>query len=98
MRDRYQNYYAFPGLIHQFCTQHLLRDPADAAETYPGAHWPVQIADTLRGLVHAANTARGQGRPAVPAGIAAPLVHAFRQGVILGLGQVSRREGRGQSR
>ena len=96
VHDRYQNYDAFPGLIHQLCTAHLLRDLADAAETYPGAHWPVQIADALRGLIHAANTARDQHLPAVPDLIAAPLEHAFRHGVILGLGQVPRRQGRKQ--
>ncbi len=96
VHDRYQNYDAFPGLIHQLCTAHLLRDLADAAETYPGAHWPVQVADALRGLIHVASTARGQGLTAVPDLIAAPLEHAFRHGVILGLSQVPRREGRGQ--
>lgn len=96
VHDRYQNYDAFPGLIHQLCTAHLLRDLADAAETYPGAHWPAQVADALRGLIHAANTARSQHLAAVPADIAGPLVHAFRHGVILGLGQVPRRPGRGQ--
>ncbi|HEY2314118.1 MAG TPA: transposase [Streptosporangiaceae bacterium] len=54
VHDRYQNYDAFPGLIHQLCAQHLLRDLADAAETYPGAHWPIQIAQALQGLIHAA--------------------------------------------
>jgi transposase len=96
VHDRYQNYDAFPGLIHQLCAAHLLRDLADAAETYPDAHWPVQIADALRGLIHAANTARARGLAAVPGEIADPLVHAFRHGVILGLGQVPRREGRAQ--
>jgi transposase len=96
VHDRYQNYDAFPGPIHQLCTAHLLRDLADAAETYPGAHWPVQIADALRGLIHAANTARDQHLPAVPDLITAPLEHAFRHGVILGLGQVPRRQGRKQ--
>jgi transposase len=96
VHDRYQNYDALPGLIHQLCTAHLLRDLAAAAETYPGAHWPVQIADALRGLIHAANTARDQHLTAVPADIAGPLVHAFRHGVILGLSQVPRRQGRKQ--
>ena len=36
--DRYQNYDPFPGIIHQLCAAHLLRDLADAAETYPGCH------------------------------------------------------------
>ena len=97
VHDRYQNYEKFPGLTHQLCAQHLLRDAADAAETYPGAHWPVQIREALQGLIHAANTARAQGLPAVPDQAAAPLIRAFRHGVILGLSQVPRIPGRKQS-
>ena len=58
--------YSLPGLIHQLCTQHILRDLAGAAETYPDAHWPVQISQALQELIHAANTARAQGLPAIP--------------------------------
>lgn len=97
VHDRYQNYDAFPGLIHQLCTAHLLRDLADAADTYPQAHWPVQIREALQGLIHAANAARAQGLPAVPGDIAGPLIRAFRHGVILGLGQVKRADGRKQA-
>ena len=97
VHDRYQNYDAYPGIIHQLCTAHLLRDLADAAETYPGTIWPGQITDALRGLIHAANQARGQGRAAVPADIAAPLIHDFRHGVLAGLSDIPRRPGRKQS-
>jgi transposase len=38
VHDRYQNYDAIPGLIHQLCCQHLLRDLEDAAQQYPDAH------------------------------------------------------------
>ena len=96
VHDRYQNYDAFPGIIHQLCAAHLLRDLADAAETYPGAIWPGQIADALRGLIHAANQARSKGLAAVPGGIAAPLIHAFRHGVLAGLSDIPRRPGRKQ--
>jgi hypothetical protein len=96
VHDRYQNYDAYPGIIHQLCTAHLLRDLEDAAETYPGAHWPTQITQALQGLIHAANTARAHGLAAVPGEIAAPLIHAFKHGVILGLGQVKRAKGRKQ--
>jgi hypothetical protein len=96
VHDRYQNYDAFPGLIHQLCCQHLLRDLAGAAETYPDAHWPVQITQALQGLIHAAGTARAQGLPAIPSGLAAPLVKAFRHGVILGLGQVKKTGRKGE--
>jgi len=96
VHDRYQNYDSIPGLIHQLCCQHLLRDLADAAQEYPDAHWPPQIIQALQGLIHAANTARGQGLPAVPGHIAAPLIHAFRHGVLVGLSQVARVPGRKQ--
>jgi len=96
VHDRYQNYAAIPGLIHQLCAQHILRDLAAAAETCPGAHWPVQITQALQGLIHAANTARAQGLPAIPSEAAAPLIHAFRHGVLLGLSQIPRVPGRKQ--
>jgi hypothetical protein len=96
VHDRYQNYDAIPGLIHQLCAQHILRDLAAAAETYPLAHWPVQITQALQGLIHAANTARAQGLPAIPDDVAAPLTHAFRHGVLLGLSQIPRAPGRKQ--
>jgi transposase len=96
VHDRYQNYDAFPGLIHQLCCQHLLRDLEDATQTCPDAHWPVQITQALQGLIHAANTARARGLPAVSDAVAAPLIRAFRHGVILGLGQVKRVDGRKQ--
>jgi hypothetical protein len=96
VHDRYQNYDAIPGLIHQLCCQHLLRDLAGAAETCPEAHWPIQISQALQGLIHAANTARARGLPAIAGDIAAPLIHAFRHGVLLGLSQVPRVPGRKQ--
>ena len=95
VHDRYQNYDAFPGVIHQLCAAHRLRDLADAAETYPGAIWPGQTA-ALRGLIHAANQARDQGLAAVPDQIAAPLLHDFRHGVLAGLAGIPRRPGRKQ--
>jgi transposase len=96
VHDRYQNYDSFPGLIHQLCAAHLVRDLADAAEAYPDAHWPVQIREALQGLIHQANLARAQGLPAIPGQVAAPLIHAFRHGVILGLGQVKRTGGKAE--
>ena len=90
VHDRYQNYDAYPGIIHQLCAAHLLRDLADAAETYPGAIWPGQIADALRGLIHAANQARDKDLAAVPGDIATPLIHDFRHGVLAGLSDIPR--------
>jgi transposase len=88
VHDRYQNYDAIPGVLHQLCTQHILRDLEDAAQSYPDAVWPGQAMDALRALIHAANTARDKGLAAVPDGeIAADLV-LFRNAVRVGLSEV----------
>ena len=93
VHDRYQNYDAFDQISHQLCCQHLLRDLQDAAQTYPGAIWPAQIADALRGLSHAANMARRQCLQAVPAGLTAEHLRLFRHGVNVGLSDVRRARG-----
>jgi transposase len=98
VHDRYQNYDAkiFGHLVHQLCVQHLIRDCTDAAETYPDAHWPIQIRQALQGLIHAANLARAQNEKAIPAHLADPLVDAYRHGVRIGLKEVPRVPGRKQ--
>ena len=90
VHDRYQNYDHFGGISHQLCTAHLLRDIEDAAQTYPEAIWPAQIARELRALIHAANVARGQGLAAVPDELTAGHLRLFRNGVNAGLSQVRR--------
>ena len=83
-------YDAIPGVLHQLCTQHILRDLEDAAQSYPGAIWPGQAADALRALIHAANVSRDKGLAAVPdAGKGADLV-LFRNAVRVGLSEVRR--------
>jgi transposase len=78
-----------PALPISFCLAHLLRDVEDA-QCYPGAIWPGQIADALRGLIHRANLARARGLAAVPDQATAPLIRAFRHGVRVGLADVRR--------
>jgi transposase len=95
VHDSYQNYDAFPGLLHQLCAAHLSRDLEDAAQTYPDAHWPVQIRPALQGLPCREYCPR-PGHARCPADVAAPLIKAFRHGVILGLGHVKRVGGRKQ--
>jgi hypothetical protein len=90
VHDRYQNYDSFDGISHQLCCQHLLRDLEDAAQSYPNAIWPGQIAGALRGLIHQANLARDQGLAAVPADRTAEDLKLFRRGVAVGLSQVRR--------
>ena len=87
VHDRYQNYDSavFGDLIHQLCCAHLCRDLDGAGEVYPDAHWPAQIGDALRGLIHHANLAREAGRDAIEAAVRDKLVKQFRDGVRVGL-------------
>src|SRR5512135_1000138 len=78
VHDRYQNYDAFDGVAHQLCCQHLLRDLEDAAQSYPDAIWPGQIADALRALIHQANVARDKALAAVPDDESAADLRLFR--------------------
>jgi transposase len=86
--DRYQNYDAIPGVLHQLCTQHILRDLEDAAQSYPDAVWPGQATDALRALIHASNAARAKGLPAVPGDDTAADLSLFRNAVRVGLAEV----------
>jgi transposase len=87
VHDRYQNYDSavLGTLVHQLCCQHLLRDLDGAAEVYPDAHWPTQIAEALRGLIHQANLTRDQNLDAIPAAVKNELITRFCDGVLVGL-------------
>jgi transposase len=87
VHDRYQNYDSaqLGTLVHQLCCAHLLRDLDDAAQVYPDAVWPTQIADALRELIHHANLARDQGLPAIAADIRDALLTRLRNGMLVGL-------------
>jgi transposase len=90
VHDRYQNYDAIPGVLHQLCTAHLLRDLEDAAQSYPDAVWPGQAREALRALIHAANVSRAKGLAAVPAEDIAADLALFRHAVNVGRAQVRR--------
>lgn len=87
VHDRYQLYdnAEIGTLTHQLCTQHLLRDLAGAAETYPETHWPTQIAEALRGLIHQTNLARDAGRDSIDPAVRNKLIKEFDDGVKVGL-------------
>jgi hypothetical protein len=87
VHDRYQNYDSavLGTLVHQLCCQHLLRDLDGAAEVYPDAHWPTQIAEALRALIHETNHARDQKLEAIPAAAKNELITRYRDGVLVGL-------------
>jgi transposase len=87
VHDRYQNYDSptLGTLLHQLCTQHLLRDLDGAAQVYPDAIWPTQIADALRGLIHQTNLARDHGLDAIAADTKTTLQDRFHHGVLVGL-------------
>ena len=54
---------------------------------------PPSITAALSGLIHAANTARAQGLPAVPHATAAPLTAAYRNAITTGLADLAARPG-----
>jgi transposase len=87
VHDRYHLYdsTAIGELTHQLCCQHLLRDLAGAAETYPDALWPTQIADALRSLIHQANLARDAGHDTIADTVRDKLIKTFTNGVKVGL-------------
>ena len=90
VHDRYQNYDKIPGVLHQLCTQHLLRDLEDAVQAYPGAIWPGQAAEALRALIHASNVARDKGLASVPDDETAADLRLFRHAVLAGLSGIPR--------
>jgi hypothetical protein len=93
VHDRYQNYDSFDGISHQLCAAHLLRDLEDAAQSYPDAIWPGQIAGALRALIHEANQARAQGLDAGPGDRTGEHIMLLRRGVAVGLSDVRRAPG-----
>ncbi len=70
----------FAGVVHQLCCQHLLRDADDAGQVYPEEHWPAQIGDALRGLIHATNLARDQDHRTIDAATRDELLRLLRAG------------------
>jgi transposase len=94
VHDRYAVYDAAgsfpPDVRHQLCCSHLLRDLADAAESYPDAVWPTQCARVLRELIHATNIARDAGHHQVDPKQRERLIGEFRQGVLVGLKDIPR--------
>jgi transposase len=93
VHDRYSNYFHprwDQPAGHQACAAHLLRDFADAAETYPDAHWPAQATRALRGLIAAWHVARDAGLPTITEHVRDELALEFHRAVRVGLSQVPR--------
>lgn len=93
VHDRYANYFhrRWENLAgHQACAAHLLRDFADAAETYPDAHWPAQAQRALRGLIKTWHHARDNGLATIDQRVRQELSAEFRHAVRVGLAQVPR--------
>jgi hypothetical protein len=87
VHDRYHLYDSteIGELTHQLCCQHLCRDLDGAGEVYPDAHWPAQIAEALRALMHESNLAREAGRDTIDDAIKNELIKLFKDGVLVGL-------------
>jgi hypothetical protein len=93
VHDRYRNYFhpRWEHLAgHQACNSHLLRDFADAQESYPDHHWPPQAQRALRGLIRAWHTARDNGLAEISTDVRDPLLREFQHAIRVGLAQVPR--------
>ncbi|WP_394378402.1 transposase [Saccharopolyspora spinosa] len=93
MHDRYSNYFhsRWENLAgHQACVAHLLRDFADAAETYPDEHWPKQAQRALRGLIKAWHQAREKRLAEIDPRVSGPLITEFDNAVKVGISRVPR--------
>ncbi|MGY4963877.1 IS66 family transposase [Streptomyces sp. 900105245] len=87
VHDRYQAYDStqLGDLNHQLCLAHVLRDLTSAAQLYPDEHWPVQLADELRELIHRASQARTRGETSLPQRIKSIAVRGLRAAIRIGL-------------
>ncbi len=56
---------------------------------YPEEHWPAQIGDALRGLIHATNLARDQDHRTIDAATRDELLRLLRDGVLVGLSRTT---------
>ncbi|PKW15475.1 IS66 family transposase [Saccharopolyspora spinosa] len=93
VHDRYSNYFhsRWENLAgHQACVAHLLRDFADAAETYPDEHWPKQAQRALRGLIKAWHQAREKRLAEIDPRVSGPLITEFDNAVKVGISRVPR--------
>ena len=84
VHDRYVNYDHFDGVAHQLCTAHLLRDLEDAAQAYPDAVWPGQIAGDCAPSSTRRTSPATPGLAAVPEDATAEHLRLFRHGVTVG--------------
>ncbi|MEV6987576.1 transposase [Sphaerisporangium sp. NPDC051017] len=82
VHDRYQNYDSADSASTTTSCARLTSCliMKNCAETYPGACRPAQIQTALRGLIHAANLARKQGKDAIHPGTKRIWISSFRHG------------------
>ena len=78
---------------HQLCAAHLIRDLADAAESWPAHHWPGQADRALRALISSWHHAVAAGDPTVTGPAAGAQRALLAQAVIVGLSQIPRTHG-----
>lgn len=98
VHDCWASYNAYTDCAHALCGAHIARELIAAGDTDPGQHWPGQAIDALFALNTAAHEARDQGSTQIPPEITDPLLHAWRQAILVGLAEHPARPGRKQSK
>jgi len=98
VHDCWASYNAYTDCQHALCGAHIARELVAAGESHPDQHWQAQALDTLLALNTAAHDALDRGHTAIPPDISDPLLHAWRQAILVGLAQHPARPGRKQSK
>jgi transposase len=98
VHDCWASYNAYTGCTHALCGAHIARELVAAAEIHPDQHWPQQAFDALFELNTAAHDTREQHATQIPHEVAAPLLHAWRHAILVGLAEHPARPGRKQSK
>ena len=83
---------------HALCGARILRELTAAAEAHPDQHWAAQARSALAELARLAAQARADGLTAIPPELAAEPLTLYRHGVLAGLAEPPRSEGRKQSK
>jgi transposase len=97
VHDALSVYDCYPA-THALCGAHLIRELTAAAQAHPDQHWQAQARSALAELADLAAQARADGLTSIPRRKAAKPLQLYRHGVLVGLAEHPRADGRKQTK
>lgn len=97
VHDALSVYDCYPA-THALCGAHLIRELTAAAQAHPDQHWQAQARSALADLADLAAQARADGLRSIPRRKAAKPLQLYRHGVLVGLAEHPRADGRKQTK